>query len=249
MAGRRSSGEVARGVLGVLVAVAVLAVVVWREGISPGTLADRFGPAPTPPPGPGTYRFSAHQPGQPDRPVAYDRCRPVRVLLNPDGAPSVEGGVESLVREAVAQVRRATGLRLALDGRTDARPGRSLSFETLGGQDPRVLVAFATPREVPGLAGKVVGLGGSARAGRPGGLQRYVGGQVSLDRDTITEVLRRPTGRAQARAILMHELGHVVGLGHVRDRGELMAAENSGRTTFGPGDLRGLAVLGGQPCG
>ncbi|WP_302053554.1 hypothetical protein [Nocardioides panacis] len=37
-------------------------------------------------------------------------------------------------------------------------------------------------------------------------------------------------------------------LDHVDDAGELMDAENTGRTGWGPGDLTGLAVLGAGPC-
>ena len=44
----------------------------------------------------------------------------------------------------------------------------------------------------------------------------------------------------------MHELGHVVGLGHVDDPCELMNADNKGRTSFGSGDLRGLGRARGR---
>jgi hypothetical protein len=50
------------------------------------------------------------------------------------------------------------------------------------------------------------------------------------------------------RAIVMHELGHVVGLAHVDDRGELMYADSVGQKTFGPGDLTGLGALGRGRC-
>jgi hypothetical protein len=44
---------------------------------------------------------------------------------------------------------------------------------------------------------------------------------------------------------ILHELGHLVGLGHVDDRGELMAVTpGEGPVRFGPGDLRGLAAIG-----
>jgi hypothetical protein len=53
---------------------------------------------------------------------------------------------------------------------------------------------------------------------------------------------------AQKKAVVMHELGHVLGLDHVADAHELMDAENVGLTTLGPGDREGLALLGRGAC-
>ena len=53
------------------------------------------------------------------------------------------------------------------------------------------------------------------------------------------------TGETTAeRLILAHELGHVLGLDHVDDIGELMNAEYVGQSGFGPGDREGLQQLG-----
>jgi hypothetical protein len=49
--------------------------------------------------------------------------------------------------------------------------------------------------------------------------------------------------------VLLHELGHVMGLGHVPAIGELMQAAGGGVTDLGPGDLEGLRRLGSaQGC-
>ena len=258
---QRRAGDTLRGLVVVSVALAVLVAVFWRVGLSPGGLSTwtsdagasgSGGATGAGSGGAGSFRFVAHQPGSPDRPVTYDRCRTLHVLLNPAGGPDLAGGLDAVVAEAVAAVRRATGLRFVLDGHTTARPEDRAAGDPLGGvvggRDPRVLVAFATPAEVPGLRGAVAGLGGSTRVGVPGGVSHYVGGQVTLDSGAFAEIADRPDGRDEARAIVMHELGHVVGLDHVRDPGELMDAENLGRTTYGPGDLRGLAALGRGPC-
>ncbi|MDP9497989.1 MAG: M10 family metallopeptidase domain-containing protein [Actinomycetota bacterium] len=46
---------------------------------------------------------------------------------------------------------------------------------------------------------------------------------------------------------LLHELGHLVGLAHVEDPGQLMHPQ--GRiAAYGAGDLRGLAAAGSGPC-
>jgi hypothetical protein len=61
-------------------------------------------------------------------------------------------------------------------------------------------------------------------------------------------MLEMPNGRDLARAVVMHELAHVVGLDHVDDPGELMHDQNVGTLDFGPGDLEGLAALGSGSC-
>jgi predicted Zn-dependent protease len=74
-----------------------------------------------------------------------------------------------------------------------------------------------------------------------------VTGSVWLDRDAMTDLLR--AGRADsARAVIEHEIGHVLGLNHVADRSQLMS--ESGGSVDGPadGDRRGLAVLGRGVC-
>ena len=71
---------------------------------------------------------------------------------------------------------------------------------------------------------------------------------MALDTPVLTTILSRPDGEAEVRAIVMHELGHVVGLAHVDDPRELMYADNVGQKAFGPGDLTGLAALGRGRC-
>ena len=43
--------------------------------------------------------------------------------------------------------------------------------------------------------------------------------------------------------VVLHELGHVMGLDHVKVEGELMEGAGGGVTDFGPGDLEGLRIL------
>jgi hypothetical protein len=196
--------------------------------------------------GDGTYRFLQHQPGDPDEPVTYSPCEPVEVVINPDGTDDPDLARE-VVLEALEQVAEATGLRMDYLGDSDDRPRwRSTTQPVFGGARP-VLVSFATEDEVPELEEQVAGVGGSASVRRDG-VSTYVTGQVTLETDTFNDLLSDPDGVAVARAITLHELGHLVGLAHVDDERELMNAHNRGQLDFGPGDREGLAELGRGPC-
>lgn len=196
----------------------------------------------------GSYAFLSRQQHDSSDPVGYDPCKPVRIRVNPQDAPD---GYLSLVKDALDRVSRATGLELEYVGTTDARPHWESEYVPSFLGEPRRtpgLVSWAGPAEVPQLKGRVAGIGGSVAISVQGGRYRYVTGGVTLDRSVFRELARSPDGRKEARAIVLHELGHLVGLAHVRDRDELMNADNIGLLDFGPGDLAGLARVGSTPC-
>ena len=70
---------------------------------------------------------------------------------------------------------------------------------------------------------------------------------VVLDVETYELASPRDTESVQL-AVLLHELGHLVGLAHVDDQGEIMYADGVTRTSYGAGDLDGLARLGAGGC-
>lgn len=190
--------------------------------------------------GVGSFEFLASQPDTGD-PVAYDPCKPIEYVVNDSLAPA---GTDGLLDEAVHRVSAATGLRFTFEGTTDRLPGSDEPLMTRP-----VLVAWTTPQVVPHLAGRVAGVGGSTAVATDNGLERkYVTGEVALDAPQLIHVLARPNGALQVRAIIMHELGHLVGLAHVEDSRELMYRDNVGQVDFGPGDREGLAALGSGRC-
>lgn len=184
------------------------------------------------------YEFAVLQPDGLE-PVTWDPCREIRYVVNPEGAPS---GYAEVVTASVADISRATGLAFDYVGTTSDRrfSDRSGPLDTTPAP---VLIGWATPDEVPDLAGDVAGVGGAEAAHLERDRLTYVTGVVVLDRDPFAEM-----GHTLRRAVVTHELGHVVGLEHVDDPGQLMYAETTSRSTLGAGDLDGLSILGSGPC-
>lgn len=189
----------------------------------------------------GAYRFLATRPRS-DGPVGWDPCRPIPYEVNPEGAPD---DWEALVGDAVATISEATGLVFEDEGVTD---DRAFDERFGAGVEPRpVLIAWATSDEVPALAGDVAGLAGPIST-TDGVLTQYVTGRVVLDSEAFDAIERFRGAEEQHRAIVLHELGHLVGLDHVKDPSQLMYRTTE-VTRLGRGDLRGLALVGDAPCG
>lgn len=181
--------------------------------------------------------------------VAYDPCRPVHYVIRSENMPD-DG--KRMITEAIASVSDATGLQFIYDGVTTEDPAERRQLvqeERYGSRWAPVLIAWVTPQEEPDVAGGTIGLGGSSFVSAGNSPTAYVSGAMLLDAPQIENLTRFPGGYEQARAIVMHELGHVVGLDHVNDPEQLMYAESNLEVTeFGAGDLTGLAKLGRGVC-
>jgi hypothetical protein len=192
--------------------------------------------------GEGEYAFATTQPGG-DEPVSWNPCRPIRYVVNPADAPD---DWAELVEESIQDISAATGFRFEDTGTSEERDFDDRT-EGLGRPQP-VLIGWADAQEVPRLAGDVAGLGGSTYIER--NLRRtYITGSIALDAPLFAELEDEDDGDDLMRAIITHELGHVVGLDHVDDPRELMYEDNVGQTELGPGDRKGLALLGAVDCG
>jgi hypothetical protein len=268
-AGRAWLGRLAVGAVLVVVAVAVVRAVqgesaasgpfslggdaaepelVVEGGRPPKSVEQQDRPigVPAPHPESDAYEFMATQEGS-TAPVAYDPCRPIHVVVNARTQPP---GGDRLVAEALHAASQATGLQLVVDGPTDEQAGeqrRPYQPDRYPDRWAPVLIEWTDPAASPELAGQVAGRGGSQALAIPAGTV-YVSGSVQLDGPQVADVLRRPGGRDEARAIIQHELAHLLGLDHVDDRTQLMWPEGTDVVDYAAGDLTGLDRLGRGRC-
>lgn len=191
------------------------------------------------------FRFLQQQ-DDGEAPVTYDPCVPVHLVVNP--RTIVDGGMRML-DEATDQIRRTTGLVLVVDGLTEQTEPPTKAPRADGGQGWKpVLVSWSDPAADRGLRGSTAGFAGSTAIERDGH-RWYVTGAVTLDGPQLARMLRTPDGWAPARSVIMHELGHLVGLAHVDAPGQLMQPRGRpGLDTWGAGDRTGLAALGRGAC-
>jgi hypothetical protein len=201
------------------------------------------------PGGSGGYRFLNVLGDGSGRPVRWDPCRPIHYVVREVGAPP---GAAAALSSALREIESLTGLRFVADGPTTEVPRRDRSMmqvERYGRRWAPVLIAWTDPAEYPAMAGFAGLGGGDPLAGRAAGTDRYVSGVVLLNRDHLVAVAGWPGGGARLRAVILHELGHLVGLDHVDDPRELMYARPSVlNDDLADGDRRGLAALSGGPC-
>lgn len=204
---------------------------------------------------PNGYSFSFVK-GDGCTPVRWDPCQPVHYVVNPAEAPP--GGVAD-VEEAFRRLAAATGVEFVNDGTTDeaARRGPYVEARYPGRWAPILVVWRRNSGDRAGV--EVVGSGFPYRV-----QDVLVSGSLTLNADAVTDRAKNtPLAGGFAPApgfgaigadgvtwgrVILHELAHVMGLGHTKDRDQLMypdTAEQTARTTdYRSGDREGLRLLG-----
>ena len=191
------------------------------------------------PAGAGGYTFEAA--------ARWDPCQPIRYVVS---GSEPFAGANALLAQTLAEAGAASGLQFVAAGTTDepASPDRpAYQPDRYGRQWAPVLVAWTDQAAVPRLSGNVIGLGGAVSA-RVHGSTRLVTGLLYFDAPELFLIAQRGTGYSAMRTVMLHEIGHLLGLGHVQDPGAVMYPSDGAQGDYAAGDLRGLAYAGDSPC-
>lgn len=180
-------------------------------------------------------------------PARWDPCTPIRYVVQAGWMP--QAGRRDLA-EALRRLGAASGLRFLDEGDTDELPAQDRAPyqpERYGDRWAPLLIAWV-PAQVTDV-GVGAGVQGVSLAVAVPGRQapHLVSGQVVLD---ASHRLASGFGAGTTDGeVLLHELAHAVGLGHVLDATQVMYTQTTNsESEYGAGDRAGLAALG-APAG
>ena len=181
-------------------------------------------------------------------PVRWNPCEPVHYVVNVSDAPA---GSLGDVQDAVIRISEATGITFTYDGLTDEvleRRRDMVQDDRYGDRWAPVLVTWVDP-DTSEVSFRSEGdvAAGVASPFTPPGSDVIVSGWIAINaNDPNPPGFTSPDDQGP---VVLHEWGHVMGLDHVGERGQLMHPAGGGVADLGPGDLEGLRLVGrSQGC-
>jgi hypothetical protein len=227
------------GLLVVLALVVAAVVLVTGRVIAaqPGVVRPAHDPAPA------SAGWGPTHVDEQGRPARWDPCTPIPYVVQTGWIP--HAGRADLA-EALRRLSEASGLRFVDEGDTPEMPSaRRAAYQPerygdrwaplLIGWVPLSQTDFDLEQGVQGLSVAVAVPGERAPS--------IVSGQVVLDAEN--RLASGFGGGTTDGEVLLHELAHAVGLGHVLDPTQVMYPQTThSESVFGAGDRAGLAALG-----
>jgi hypothetical protein len=192
--------------------------------------------------GPGFLFLDRTDQGAPTR---WNPCEAIHYVVNASLAPP---GSIADVHEAVRRISAATGISFVYEGITDEEASIYRDVFQPDRYGPRwapVLIAWADPddTDIPFVRGDRVAAGVAVPVIPPTRFEDvYVSGWIAINADDPN-----PPGfelPGEQGPVILHEIGHLMGLGHVKTAGELMNPSGGGVTDLAAGDREGLRELG-----
>lgn len=170
----------------------------------------------------------------------WQACGPITWSVDVSELTAAQASRETRrIAGAFQQWSAASGLTFGYDGQLPvAYQEAGYLMRPADGTAPRarhIYIAFRRQGESSLLAGRTVGLGWPT-----GVANGQITGGAAIFRTELAADASRPQ---TAMSLYLHELGHVLGLGHASTRGNVMYPVVGDVTSLGQGDLTGIRAF------
>lgn len=183
-------------------------------------------------------------------PSVWDCTAPIKVVVNDSALPSAARETfRADLAAAFASISSVSPFEFLLVGTTSKIPSRSWgsSWDDEPHRAP-VIVAVAPAASSDLVKEHGAAAGGSFYRETPSGSLVSYAGYVMVELEDFG-TYRPGSGRMSHQALLLHELLHVLNLGHVHDSSSVLTPLLSASDgDLGPGDVAGLSVLAARGC-
>ena len=180
-------------------------------------------------------------------PFHWNPCKPIRYVINMNGYAE---SYRAVITEDIARVATATGFQFSYVGDSTIIPvvadpwGHPADAFFHGTAPYDIIISLANETITDLVPGSLAGLAWPNWVHYPDTDGRFFVASITID---MGDLFGRAVWAGDGFGpVLLHELGHAMGLDHVADTNQIMnaGALPTGPNTYGPGDLRGLWLSG-----